>query len=117
MEQRLREADLRLGSFAWAPGGDALYFEGHSERTQNLWRIRVDARTLEWIAGPDRLTTSSGLESGLTLSPNGKRLAFGSRFERTSVWSLPFDPVRGQITGDGQAITPEGANAFSNISL
>ncbi len=111
VQQRLREVDLRLAGFAWSPGGDALYFEGHSERTQNLWRIRVNPRTLEWIAGPDRLTTSAGLESGLAMSPDGTRLAFGSRFERTSVWSLPFDPVSGQITGDGEAITPEGANA------
>jgi len=111
VEQRLAEAELRLGAFAWAPAGDALYFEGRTERTQNVWRIQVNPRTLEWIAGPDRLTTSSGLESGLAVAPGGKRLAFGSRFERTSVWSLPFDPVAGQITGEGEAITPEGANA------
>jgi Tol biopolymer transport system component/DNA-binding winged helix-turn-helix (wHTH) protein len=111
VDQRLTEAGVRLSGFAWAPRGDALYFEGQSARTQNLWRIRVNPRTLEWIAGPERLTTSSGLESGMALSPDGKRLAFGSRFERTSVWSLPFDPVAGQITGEGEAITPEGANA------
>jgi Tol biopolymer transport system component/DNA-binding winged helix-turn-helix (wHTH) protein len=111
VEERLREAGLRLGSFVWAPRGDALYFEGRSDRTQNLWRIRVNPRTLEWIAGPDRLTTSSGLDSVVALSADGKRLAFGSRFERTSVWSLPFDPVAGRITGTGQPITPEGANA------
>jgi Tol biopolymer transport system component len=109
--QRLNETSLRLGGFVWAPAGDTLYFEGRSERTQNVWRIRVNARTLEWIAGPDRLTTSSGLESGLALSPDGKRLAFGSRFERTLVWSLPFDPVSGRITGTGEPITPDGADA------
>jgi Tol biopolymer transport system component len=111
VEQRLREADVRLGGFAWAPGGDALYFEGRSERTQNLWRVRINPRTQEWISGPDRLTTSAGLESGLTLSPDGKRLAFGSRFERTSVWSFPFNAIAGEITGEGHAITPDGANA------
>jgi Tol biopolymer transport system component/DNA-binding winged helix-turn-helix (wHTH) protein len=109
--RRLRDASMGFGGFVWAPGGDALYFEGRSERTQNVWRVRVDPRTLEWISGPDRLTTSSGLESGLTLSPDGKRLAFGSRVERTHVWSLPFDPVSGRITGDGEAITPDGSDA------
>jgi len=111
VDQRLQELELRLGGFAWAPDGEALYFEGRSDRTHNLWRIRVNPRTLEWNGGPARLTTSAGLERGPVPSPDGRRLAFGSRFERTSVWSMPFDPIAGQITGDGEVITPEGANA------
>jgi Tol biopolymer transport system component/DNA-binding winged helix-turn-helix (wHTH) protein len=111
LAERLEEAGLALRRFVWSPKGGTLYFEGHSERTQNIWRIRVNPRTLEWIAGPDRLTTSAGLESGLSLSPDGTRLAFGSRFERTVAWSLPFDPVAGRITGEGEPVTPDGANA------
>ena len=109
--KRLRDADVRLGQFVWARDGATLYFEGRSEHTVNLWRIRVDPQTLAWIAGPDRLTTSSTLENALALSPDGKRLAFGSRVERTVAWSLPFDPVSGRIVGDGVAVTPESANA------
>jgi Tol biopolymer transport system component/DNA-binding winged helix-turn-helix (wHTH) protein len=108
---RLRDSGLRLGGFIWARSGDTLYFEGRSEQTQNVWRIRVNPRTLEWVSGPDRLTTSSNLESGLALSPDGKQLAFGSRVEHTVAWSFPFDPVSGRITGPGEAVTPEGANA------
>jgi Tol biopolymer transport system component len=48
---------------------------------------------------------------GLALSPDGKRLAFGSRVERTMVWSMPFDPAAGRITGRGEPVTPDGANA------
>jgi Tol biopolymer transport system component/DNA-binding winged helix-turn-helix (wHTH) protein len=108
---RLRELGVRLGGFVWARGGDTLYFEGRSAETSNLWRVRVNAATLEWIGGPDRLTTSSGLESSLALSPDGRRLAFGSRTERTVAWSLPFDPVSGRIVGEGKAVTPEGSDA------
>ena len=109
--RRLQDAGLRLGNFAWSPEGDSLYFEGRSEGTENLWRITVDPRSLEWIGGPERLTTGSSLESGLSLSPDGTRLAFGSRVESTIAWSLPFDPVAGRITGTGEPITPDGANA------
>jgi Tol biopolymer transport system component/DNA-binding winged helix-turn-helix (wHTH) protein len=109
--QRLRAADLRLGSFVWAPAADMLYFEGRSGQTENLWRIRVDPQTLEWVSGPERLTTGSSLESGVALSPDGKRLAFGSRVESTVAWSLPFNPVSGRIMGPGEPITPDGANA------
>ena len=108
--RRLREAAVRLGGFVWAPTGDTLYFEGRSGETANLWRVRVNAATLEWSSGPDRLTTSSSAESGIALSPDGRRLAFGSRTERTVAWSLPFDPVSGRIVGDGEAVTPEGSD-------
>jgi Tol biopolymer transport system component/DNA-binding winged helix-turn-helix (wHTH) protein len=109
--RRLREAEVRLGGFVWAPGGDALYFEGRSAETANIWRVRVNPSTLEWISGPDRLTMGSSLESGIALSPDGRRLAFGSRTERTVAWSLPFDPVSGRIIGEGTAVTPEGLDA------
>jgi Tol biopolymer transport system component/DNA-binding winged helix-turn-helix (wHTH) protein len=109
--KRLGDAGLRLGSFVWSPAGDMLYFEGRSEETQNLWRIKVNSRTLDWVAGPERLTTGSSLESGLALSPDGKRLALGSRVENTVAWSLPFDPVSGRIVGAGEPVTPDGANA------
>ena len=110
LAQRLRDSDVRLGGFVWNPGADTLYFEGRSDKTTNLWRIRVNPSTLEWVSA-DRLTTSSSLESGIALSRDGKRLAFGSRTERTVAWSMPFDPVSGRIVGDGEAVTPESANA------
>lgn len=109
--RRLGEAGVRLGGFVWAPTGDTLYFEGRSGETANLWRVRVNPASLEWSSGPDRLTTSSSPESGIALSPDGRRLAFGSRTERTVAWSLPFDPVSGRIVGDGEAVTPEGSDA------
>jgi Tol biopolymer transport system component/DNA-binding winged helix-turn-helix (wHTH) protein len=109
--KRIASSGVRLGRFVWGPHGDTLFFEGQSEETENLWRIKVNAGNLEWIGGPERLTTGSSLESGLALSPDGKRLAFGSRVESTVVWAMPFDPVAGRITGAGEPITPDGANA------
>ena len=108
--QRLRDSDVRLGAFVWSPAADTLYFEGQSDNATNVWRIRVNPSSLEWVAA-DRLTTSSSLESGIALSRDGKRLAFGSRTDRTVAWSMPFDPVSGRILGDGEAVTPESANA------
>jgi Tol biopolymer transport system component/DNA-binding winged helix-turn-helix (wHTH) protein len=109
--EHLRDIGLRLGTFAWGPAGDRLFFEGRTEQAANLWRVPVNPETLEWIERPERLTTSSSLESDVILSPDGRRLAFSSRVERTVALSLPFDPVAGRILGDGKAVTPEGANA------
>jgi Tol biopolymer transport system component len=108
---RIRDAGLHFGNFSWAPTGDALYFEGRADETQNLWRVRVDPKSLDWIAGPERLTTGTSVESGIALSPDGRRLAFDSRVERTVIWTLPFDPVAGQLLGRGEPVTPDTANA------
>jgi Tol biopolymer transport system component/DNA-binding winged helix-turn-helix (wHTH) protein len=108
--EKLRETGLRLGRFLWSRRGDALYFEGQLGDVRNLWRVQVDPATLTWTAGPDRLTTGATNDHGLALSPDGTRLAFGSRIERTTAWSFPFDAEHGTLTGPGEAVTPAGVS-------
>ena len=99
--------------FRWAPRGDALYFEGASHGVNNLWKVQVDAATLRWTSGPDRLTTAPNLNADLALRTDGKRLAFAARTERIRLWSFPFDPAAGRLTGPGQPITSGAIDALS----
>jgi Tol biopolymer transport system component/DNA-binding winged helix-turn-helix (wHTH) protein len=108
---RLSELHLQLGRFVWSPRRDMIYFEGRTEQTRNIWRIRVNPATLEWIAGPDRLTAGSGLDTDLSVSPNGEKLAFASRVEKTRIQSFAMDPRSGLITGPPEPLSPEGADA------
>lgn len=108
---KLRKTGLRLGRFLWSRRGDALYFEGQLGEVSNLWRVRVDPDTLQWVSGPDRLTTGVSNDYGLSLSPDGTKLAFGSRIERTTAWSFPFDAKARRLTGPGEAVTPAGVSA------
>jgi DNA-binding winged helix-turn-helix (wHTH) protein len=79
-----------FSNFLWAPSGQALYFEGSYEGVRNLWRVEVEPQTLSWIAGPERLTTDPGPDTEIAISPDGKKLAYTIRTERTRIWSLPF---------------------------
>jgi len=72
--------------------------------------VRVDPDTLAWIDGPVRLTTSVALESDPAISPDGRRLLFSSRIDRTQVWALPLDHVAGRIVGPGEPVTPPGVD-------
>lgn len=72
--------------------------------------MRVDPDTLAWIDGPVRLTTSVALESDPAISPDGRRLLFSSRIDRTQVWALPLDHVAGRIVGPGEPVTPPGVD-------
>jgi len=112
MEQQLKAAAVTLQKFLWSPSGRHLYFEGTAQGVKNLWRITVDPQTLRWIAGPERLTISPSEDTEMSLSADGKKLAFASRLEPTRIWSLPFNAVSGKVKGDGQPLTKEGVDAW-----
>jgi Tol biopolymer transport system component/DNA-binding winged helix-turn-helix (wHTH) protein len=113
---RLREANVVLGRFVWAPLGDALLFEGTSEGVRNIWRIGVDPTTLAWNSTVERLTTGAELDTNISLSGDGRRLAFSLRTENTRLWSFPFDSLSGRITGPGAPFTAEGADGPYDVS-
>ena len=74
--KQLRDAAVQLEHFCWAPSGSAILFEGESKGVRNLWKITVDPKTLAWVSGPERLTTGLGPDTEISLSKDGKRLAF-----------------------------------------
>ena len=117
VEKRLKEADVALGSFRWAPAGNALYFEGRSRGILNIWKIKVDPATLRWIDGPERLTTGTGQDTDIALSPDGNKLAFTTTTQNTRTWLLPFDAAAGRVMQEGQPVTaPEMDAWFSDLS-
>lgn len=112
VEQRFNKAEVRFTDFRWSPDGRAIYFEGISGSVRNLWKVEVDAQSLRWTGGPERLTIGAGQDTDLTISPNGKRLAFTARAESIRLWSLPFDAAAGRVKQAGQPVTPEGIDAY-----
>lgn len=111
--KRIEEAGVALGRFLWSPSGSTLYFEGASRGVTNLWKIAVEPKTLRWVGGPERLTTGPGIDSDLTLSADGRKLAFTTRREETRIWVLPFDAATGRVKGAGQPETPAGITAWA----
>lgn len=91
--------------FVWAPSRRSIFFEGFSGDTNNLWRITVDPSTEALIDGPVRLTTGTGRETGISLSPDGKTIVFTSAVSRTRLWAFPLDGASGRIVGEPQPIT------------
>jgi Tol biopolymer transport system component/predicted Ser/Thr protein kinase len=110
---QLKEMAIDLGNFRWAPGGNALFFEGQANGVTNIWRIAVDPQTLAWVDGPVRLTTGPGADIDIALSNDGKRLAFVTASGSTRIWSVPFDPQSGKTRGTGQAITAADLDAWA----
>ncbi|HEV7377824.1 MAG TPA: protein kinase [Pyrinomonadaceae bacterium] len=117
VESALKEAAVELGNFRWSQSGKFIYFEGTSRGVLNLWRVTVEPESLRWIDGPERLTTGQGQDADITLSPDGKKIAFTTLKQDTRIWLLPFDSNAGHIKGDGLAITDAGMDAwYSDLS-
>src|SRR5262245_54419543 len=112
VERQIKADTVTLQNFLWAPSGRYLYFEGVSRGVKNLWRVTVEPQTLRWVAGPDRLTVSPGEDSDISISADGKKIAITTRLEWTRIWSLPFDPISGQLKGDGRPETRAGIDAW-----
>lgn len=112
LEAQLKDAAVRFADFVWLPSGEGLIFEGESQGVRNLWKIKVDPRTLRWTDGPERLTTGAGKDTDIAVSSDGRKLAFSIRSETSRLWALPFDTVGGRVTGAGHPITVAGMDAL-----
>jgi Tol biopolymer transport system component/DNA-binding winged helix-turn-helix (wHTH) protein len=102
---QLREAAITFVDFVWLPSGQGLIFEGEAQGVRNLWKINVDPKTMRWTDGPERLTTGAGKDTDIVVSPDGRKLAFSIRNEKSRLWTFPLDPVSGRVEGTGQPIT------------
>jgi Tol biopolymer transport system component len=74
----------------------------------DVWKVSVDAESLRWTDGPERLTASPARETDLKLSADGTKLAFGARNERVRITVFPFDSATGEVTGEGRPINTGG---------
>ena len=112
VRDRLEKLALRPMAFTWARSARFLYLEGESDGVRNVWRISVDPGTLALTGGPERLTIGPGHDTGLALSPDGRRLALTVRTSRTRLWQFPFDTRTATLAGVPEPVTSGGVGAY-----
>jgi Tol biopolymer transport system component/DNA-binding winged helix-turn-helix (wHTH) protein len=105
------EYEVGYRDFSWAPSGKTIYFDQDFRGARNIWRMTIDPATLRGTA-IERLTFGPGPDSGVALSPDGKRIAFAAQSEHIGSMLFPFDPNTGQISGSGESVTSPGMLAF-----
>jgi Tol biopolymer transport system component len=98
-------AGITLRRFVWARSRRHIYFEGLTAETKNIWRITADPSTERLTDGPERLTTGTGQETTVAVSPDEKRILFTSSTSRSRLWAFPLDSSAGRIVGEPEPIT------------
>jgi Tol biopolymer transport system component len=108
---------------AWSPSGKFIYFSSYRtaaagtasnnpETTAcvatrsggiNIWRAPVKRDGT--VGGPlEQVTTGAGQDVEVTVSHDGKRLAFATLHQNADVWRLPVSPQTGLPTGSPEAV-------------
>ena len=101
----------------WSPDGKYLYFSSDRSGSMNLWRARIDEETGQTVGEPEPVTTgASGDAMYLTLSADGKRLAYGIRDTRANVMKVEFNPSTRTVVGEPAPVT-EGSRLIGAVEV
>jgi eukaryotic-like serine/threonine-protein kinase len=95
-------SNLLLDPFSWR--GDRVYFAWETPGIYTIGEVRVDSKTGRLIAPPRRITTGTSDEWSPSVARSGA-ISFSSLSKKRNVFSLPFDPVRGNVSGTRRAVT------------
>ena len=97
----------------WAPDGRRLYYVSNRGGSTNVWRVAIDEATGRVLGEPEPLTTPSAFAAHLTISADGRRLAYSSVQETQNIFRLGLDPATGDAQGDPVPVT-RGTRFWSN---
>src|SRR5512143_176489 len=99
----------------WSADGKFLYFASDRGGSMNLWRIAIDEKTGHPGGAPQALTTPSLWSGQLTISRDGRKVAYLALNELASIEKIPFD-ASGR-TGSPVPLLRQSGSLFSpNIS-
>jgi eukaryotic-like serine/threonine-protein kinase len=74
---------------AWSADGRTIFFSGDRSGILNAWRIPFD--TGDRRAASSRLTLGQGQDTGVSVSRDGKKLAFAAVRSDQNIWELAVD--------------------------
>lgn len=109
-----REGTSLNQSPVWTPSGDALFFISNSGGSRDIYRVRLSSSGAA-AAPPLRLTTGLGVHT-ISLSSDGRRLAYSTIASRQNVWSLPR-PDAVAVSSDGASPVTRGSQMIEAMDI
>jgi eukaryotic-like serine/threonine-protein kinase len=89
----------------WSADGGHLYFSSNRGGSMNLWRIAIDEASGRVLGSPEAITVPSRFAAHLTVSADGRRLAFASVDFDKNIQRIAFDPAAERVEGEPQSVT------------
>jgi Tol biopolymer transport system component len=88
----------------WSADGNYLYFSSERGGSMNLWRVAIDEASGEVRGGPEPITAPSSFASHITISSDGRRIAYASSTIENRLHAIDFDPTTLTTSGEARAI-------------
>ncbi len=90
----------------WAPDGRHLYFSSNRGGIMSVWRVPIDERSGRTTGRAEAVTSGAGAASQhVTISRDGRRIAYVSRVEAMNLQRIGFDAETGTVRGTPESIT------------
>jgi serine/threonine-protein kinase len=98
----------------WAPGGRRLYFVSNRDTPRDVYTVGIGADGHP-RGDPQRLTVGAGVQS-LSLSGDGKRIAYSVYSAKSNVWSLPV-PTGVPVNTDAAVQVTIGSQVIESMQV
>jgi Tol biopolymer transport system component len=98
---------------AWSPDGNHLYFASDRGGSMNLWRARVDEKSGRALGRPVPITTPSPYSGPISISRDGRRIAYVQQLTTSNIRKAGFDPGKETVMSQPEWITQGSREARS----
>ena len=83
----------------WSPDGRFLYFASDRGGSMNLWKVAIDEKSGRTLSEPESVTLPASWSGPLSLSRDGKHIAFEVKASLPRIERIAFDPVGQRVSG------------------
>jgi Tol biopolymer transport system component/tRNA A-37 threonylcarbamoyl transferase component Bud32 len=97
----------------WSPDGASLFFVSNRGGSPNIWRVAVDQRSGDVRGEPEAVTTPAGIVAHLSISVDGRQLAYSAVQETQNIETVRFNPETAEVVGQPQLLTT-GSRFWAN---
>lgn len=89
----------------WSSDGRYLYFASDRAGSMNLWRVSIDEKSGRVLDRIESLTTPSAYSGPISISRDGRRIAYVQQFSTANIQRVSFDPVKESVVLQPEWIT------------
>ena len=89
----------------WSPDGNYLYIASDRGGSMNLWRVHIDEKSGKVLGRLEAITTPSPYSGPISISRDGKRIAYVQQLITSNIQKAGFDPVKETVVSPPQWIT------------